>query len=373
MEDLIRWRRHIHRNAELSFKEYDTQRYICGVLDEYGIEYRHVAGTGVLAWIGGDRSRTVVLRADIDGLPIAETADVEFASRSGVMHACGHDMHAAALLGAMVALRKDPPAGGCVVGLFQPGEEMHPGGASVVIGEGVLDEYNIVAFVGEHCSPELATGTFGFHAGQFMASTDEIHINVRGQGGHAAQPEMLRDPVAATAELLVALRSISAPFEVDHVLAFGRVIADGATNVIPDEVYVEGTFRTFSEQWRGECKQIVCETAARIGERHRLKVDLQIKDGYPSVFNNEELTARAMAVCEERFGSGACVLIPKRMTAEDFGFYTERYPSVFFRLGVGSVSEPVQRLHTASFCPDEDALKYGAEMLEAVAREFLAD
>lgn len=384
MDCVVNWRRAIHRCAELSFEEYKTQDFICSVLSDLGVEHRRVAGTGVLAQIGDTMGDVVVLRADIDALPITETAAVDFVSENaGVMHACGHDMHAAALLGAIANLKACPPKSGGVVALFQPGEELNPGGATVVIKEGVLDKYKIKAIVGQHCSPELPVGVFGFCAGQFMASTDEIHITVVGRGGHAAQPELLRNPIWAAADFLTAARTIAPDADIKHVLAFGRVIASGATNIIPNEVIIEGTFRTFSEPWRAQCHALIKETAAQIASAHDLHIDVDIKIGYPSVFNNAALTTSAENVCRGLFGDSAAVQIPQRMTAEDFGFYTQLYPALFYRLGVGypelgtaSTADSGQcrhagRLHTSDFCPNEDALQYGSQMLAELARKFL--
>lgn len=363
--DIIEWRRHIHRNAELSFEENETQCFICSVLEKHNIKYVKIAKTGVLVEIGENRKNTVVLRADMDALPIKETADVEFKSaNNGVMHACGHDMHSAMLLGALVALAKNPPKDRCVVGLFQPGEEMHPGGASLVLAEKPFEKYEIKAFVGQHCSPEMAVGTIGMRAGEFMASTDEVHITVRGQGGHAALPHLLRDPVIAAAALLLQLKKIAPKNDIKHVLAFGRVVADGATNIIPSEVYIEGTFRTFSEAWRGECKAQIQAVARAVEKEYNVTIDAQVMDGYPSVLNDEQVADRARALIVEQFGTAALIDLEQRMTAEDFGFYTRLYPSLFLRLGVGSDT----KLHTGDFCPDERSLLYGARLLETLAR-----
>lgn len=364
MEKVIQYRRYIHQNAELSFNEYKTQSYICSVLDEHRIQYRKIANTGILAQIGQQTDPTIVLRADMDALPIVETANVEFASKGGVMHACGHDMHSAMLLDALVELSQNPPAGRCILGLFQPGEEMYPGGASVVLSENVFDGYRIKAFVGQHCSPEMAVGTIGIRAGEFMASTDEMHITIKGQGGHAALPHLLRDPVVAGAEMLLALKKIAPPQGVKHVIGVGRFTANGATNVIPNEVYMEGTFRTFSDTWRKECKGLIRALARDISAAHRVEVDLEIKDGYPSVYNDPELAARAQDIICDNFGEESFVALEQRMTAEDFGFYTRLHPSLFTRLGVGSGT----LLHTGDFCPDESSLAYGSRMLVTLAR-----
>ncbi len=371
MNKIIEHRRWLHQNAELSFEEFRTQEYICNVLTELGIKHQKVAGTGVLAEIGNNPQNTVVLRADIDALPIKESAKIDFRSlNEGVMHACGHDMHTAALLGALEELSKNPPQNRTVLGLFQPGEEMHPGGATKVLAEGVFDGYNIVAFMGQHCSPELPTGTFGIRQGEFMASTDELHIKINGKGGHAAQPALLKNPVWAAVELLERVHNLTPTNDTPHILAFGRIIADGATNVIPDEVYIEGTFRTFSEQWRGECKIELQKIATDVASKHELEIDIEIKDGYPSVYNNEELSNQAQKIFEQKLNQISLIEIPKRMTAEDFGFYGKHYRTLFLRMGVGNESENSTRLHTGDFCPDERSLELGASVMVAMARNL---
>lgn len=366
LPQLIEWRRHIHEHAEISFKEHNTADFICSVLTRHDIKHRRVAITGVLAILDGENPlQPLVLRADTDALPILEKTDVPFACKSGAMHACGHDMHTASLLGALVMLRQTGYKG-TIWGLFQPGEEMHPGGASIILKEGVFDSVTPRAFIGQHVSPELAVGTFGFRAGTFMASTDEIHITVKGRGGHAAMPHLLADPVVASAAMIMAMQSIISRnnnAQTPAVLSFGRVIADGATNIIPNEVYMEGTLRTMSEEFRAVAKERICEVAHGTAAAYDVQAQVDVKDGYPSVFNNELLTSQAMTIARREFGEASVIDIPMRMTAEDFGFYAARYPSIFYRLGVGE-SAP---LHNSLFCPDERALAYGAAMMATLA------
>ncbi|MEG0656347.1 MAG: M20 family metallopeptidase [Mucinivorans sp.] len=364
---IIEWRRELHRKAELSFQEHQTQRFVCSILASHNITYCPVAGTGVLATIGSAADPCVVLRADMDALPITETSGVEFSSLTkGVMHACGHDMHTAMLLGALVELASNPPEGRCVVGLFQPGEELHPGGATKVLAQGVLDQYNIRAFVGQHCSPEMEVGTIGMRSGEFMASTDEVHITITGQGGHAALPALLRDPVIAMAALIIELHKITPPKDVKHVLAFGRVVADGATNIIPNQVTIEGTFRTFCESWRHECKNLIHQAARTVGTLYNVEIEANVLAGYPSLYNDPPTATRAAQIIVDTFSPSALVALEERMTAEDFGFYTRRYPALFLRLGVGSNT----KLHTGDFCPDERSLAYGVRLLESLARRL---
>lgn len=369
------WRREIHRSAELSFEEHRTSAFVRRILDEHGIPYREVAGTGVLARIDGrtaDPEHPVVLRADMDALPIAEATGLPFACPDGAMHACGHDLHTAALLGALVLLQEQRSRfDGTVLGLFQPGEELWPGGASVVLKEGAFDGMEPRAFVGGHVSPELKVGQIGLHGGTFMASTDEVLISVHGRGGHGGLPHLLNDPVLATSAMIVAMQQIVSRNNyafTPSVLSFGRVIADGATNVIPDRVEVEGTFRTMDETWRKEAHRRIGEVAEQTVAAYGCRAEVRIQVGYPCVQNDDRLTALARETVCDTFGAGALAEIPRRMTAEDFGFYSVRYPSLFFRWGVESEAP----LHNGAFVADERALPYGVAMLAAMAFKLLA-
>lgn len=366
----VEWRREIHRHAELSFEEHRTSALICQVLDQHGISYKKVAGTGVLARIDGrtaDPIHPVVLRADMDALPITEASGLPFACTDGAMHACGHDLHTSALLGALVLLQaRRETFDGTILGLFQPGEELWPGGASIVLKEGVFDGMEPRAFVGGHVSPELKVGQIGLRSGTFMASTDEIHITVHGKGGHGGLPHLLKDPVLATSAMIVAMQQIVSRNNyafTPSVLSFGRVIADGATNIIPDQVEVEGTFRTMDEEWRKEAHRRIREVAEQTTAAYGCTAEVDLMVGYPCVLNDERLTATAREVAAETFGTQAAVDIPRRMTAEDFGSYSVRYPSVFFRWGV----ECDIPLHNAAFVADERAIPYGVAMLAAMA------
>lgn len=368
------WRREIHRNAELSFEEHRTSAFIRRILDEHGISYKQVAGTGVLARIDGrtsDPQHPMVLRADLDALPITETTGLDFACTTGAMHACGHDLHTSVLLGALVLLNERRETfDGTVLGLFQPGEELWPGGASVVLKEGVFDGMEPRAFVGGHVSPELKVGQVGIRSGTFMASTDEIHIVVHGRGGHGGLPHLTKDPVLAASAMIVAMQQIVSRNNyafTPSVLSFGRVIADGATNIIPDKVEMEGTFRTMDEEWRTEAHGRIREVAEHTAAAYGCTAEVNILVGYPCVLNDERLTATAKTVVKETFGPEAAVEIPRRMTAEDFGSYSVRYRSVFFRWGV----ESEVPLHNAAFVADERAIPYGMAMLAAMALKIL--
>ena len=367
-------RRNLHHHPELSFAEHRTSRVIAEALEHEGIKYRVVAGTGILAEItgtldGGNSRDAVVLRADIDALPVTEATGLEFASANkGVMHACGHDMHAAILFGALKVLNKHRGQfHGTIFGLFQPGEELNPGGASLVLKERPFDGRDVLAVVGQHVEPMMRTGTFGFRKGKYMASSDELRFKVHGVGGHAAMRERIKDPVRASAELISKLYDIPAANPSDTlptIVSIGKVVASGATNVVPDEAYMEGTMRTFDETWRKRIKEMVYEAAAQVDARFGTQTEVNISEGYPSVYNNEDLTQRVVEATASLFGEDAIVPLGLRPTSEDFGYYTLEYPAVYYRLGVGGdgeyfESQKAGRIHTPTFRPDEKALGYG--------------
>ncbi|WP_251214337.1 M20 metallopeptidase family protein [Alistipes muris] len=366
--DTVAFRRHLHAHPELSFREQETAAFISAQLAAAGIEHRPIAGTGVLARIEGripcDDRRTVVLRADIDALPVEERTGLPYASGNpGVMHACGHDMHAAVLYGTLLRLAAAPDFCGTVFGLFQPGEECNPGGASLVLAENPFEGCDVRAVVGEHVEPQLEVGTLGFRAGKYMAASDELRFRVQGTGGHGALRGQLKDPVAAAAELATALLDLNEP---ERVLSLGRIEAAGATNVVPDEVYMEGTLRTFDEADRTAAHSRIAELAAATDARHGTKTAVGINHGYPPVVNDSRLVGLAAA---QAAALGLHTeMLPLRTTAEDFGFYCRRYPALFYRLGVGAAAG---RPHTGTFAPDERALEAGTDFMRSLALQIL--
>ena len=377
----IEFRRTMHRHPELSFHEEHTASFISEQLSLSGIAHRPIARTGVLAWIEGrrknthqsavinsaseaDRGPAMVLRADIDALPIVEQNHVDFASQTrGVMHGCGHDVHAAVLYGVLKELAADPDFCGTLFGLFQPGEECNPGGASLVLKERPFDDYQIRAVLGEHVEAGMKVGTVGFRAGKYMAANDELRFKVRGVGGHGAMRQQLKDPVVAGAELVTRLNQLN---DEECVLSIGRVIAEGATNVIPDVVAMEGTLRTFDEQRREIIHSRIKNIASDIDNRHGVEIEVDINHGYPCVVNDEILVQQAVTLAKD-CGLGV-EMLPLRTTAEDFGFYCKQYPSLFYRLGVG---EDAGRPHTATFLPDERAIAVGIDFMKKFALQIL--
>ncbi len=363
----VEYRRHIHRNPELSFKEEKTCAYVASVLEAGGISFRKIAGTGVLAKIEGrgDLKNALVLRADMDALPVQEATGHDFAScNDGVMHACGHDMHTAAMLAALSVINKfRDQINGTLFGLFQPGEEINPGGASLVLKGKPFDGYDVRAVIGQHVDPDLPTGVFGMREGKYMASSDEVRITVEGEGGHAAMPHRLKDPVVAAAAIITSLQQIvsrnTSP-DLPTVLSFGRVAAEGSTNVIPDSVFMAGTLRTFDESWRVAAKERIRQIAESTAAAYGVSAKVDISTGFPSVVNDKKLTSEARSLMKSVFGEQAIVELAIRPTAEDFGFYTELYPSLFYRFGVARQAEgkSAGNLHTARFDPDEKALEF---------------
>lgn len=365
----IEFRRHLHAHPELSFAEYATASFIEECLKAEGIACRRIAGTGVLAEIAGRTAadgRTVVLRADIDALPIREETGLAFASRNeGVMHACGHDIHTAVLFGVLQKLNRSRDFDGTVLGLFQPAEECNPGGASKVLAERPFEGRDIVAVIGEHVDSGLETGEIGLCAGRFMASNDELRFRVRGRGGHAAQRDKIDDTVTAAAHIITMLNAVN---DDRTVLSIGRITADGATNVIPDEVCMEGTLRTFDETVRRTMWRIIEGIAATVDAKFGTTTETDIDRGYPCVVNDEGLTAFARKIAEE-IGCKTATLSP-RTTSEDFGRYCAEYPSLFYRLGAGAAAG---RSHTPTFNPDEGAIEAGIGFMHRLAVKTITE
>ncbi|MEI8049068.1 MAG: M20 family metallopeptidase [Bacteroidota bacterium] len=373
---IIQIRRHLHAHPELSEKEFNTADYICSTLDGYGIQYmRNVGGNGIVAKIEGRQPQTftLALRADMDALPISELNECEYKSLNpGVMHACGHDVHIASLLGAskiLNELRRD--FDGTIRLIFQPSEEKFPGGALAMIQDGVLKNPVPGRIYGQHVLPTLEAGKVGFKPGRYMASTDEVYLTVKGRGGHAATPELNIDPILIASHIIVALQQLvsrMAPPGVPTVLSFGRVIADGRTNIIPSEVKIDGTFRTFDEKWRALAHEKITMIAKGMAESMGGNCDVFIAKGYPFLVNNDLATAQAKALAQEYLGAENVVDLDQRMTAEDFAYYSHIIPACFYRLGVKNPEwENIRNLHTPEFDADERSLETGMGLMAWLA------
>jgi amidohydrolase len=374
--EVVSYRRHFHAHPELSMQEFKTAAYIEERLKKWDIPFQSgIAKTGIVATISGKNpnSDLIALRADMDALPINEIGDVEYKSQNdGVMHACGHDVHMASLLGTAYILNqlKDEWEGSVRL-IFQPSEEAYPGGASLMIKEGVLENPKPRVIFGQHVFPNLEAGVVGFRPGPSMASTDEIYITVKGKGGHGATPELNIDPVVAAANVLIALQQLvsrNAPPSVPTVLSFGRFIADGKMNIIPNEATLDGTLRTYDEQWRKQAHEKIRQIAVKTAEAHGATCDVRIEHGYPSLLNDTDVTGRAMKHAAELLGQEMVQEIEPRMTAEDFAYYSRIVPACFYRLGIRNQEKGITaNLHTPDFDVDEDSLLTGPAVMAWLA------
>ena len=379
--EVVADRRYLHAHPELSFHEVETSAYVAKKLEELGLEYHKMAENGLVALIKGEKpsDRVVALRADMDALPITEANDVSYKSQNtGVMHACGHDAHTSSLLGtAKILTRLKSQFGGTVKLIFQPAEEKLPGGASLMIKEGVLENPKPQAVIGQHVMPLIDAGKVGFRAGKYMASTDEIYVTVHGKGGHGAQPQQNIDPVIITAHILTALQTIisrSNDPKSPSVLSFGKVIANGATNVIPNEVYLEGTFRTMDEAWRNDAHKKMKKMAEGIAESMGGSCDFNIMRGYPFLVNEEKLTASARACAEDYLGKENVLDLDIWMAAEDFAYYSQVADSCFYRLGTRNEKRRItSSVHTPTFDVEEDAFKVSTGLMAYIALKQLGN
>jgi len=379
LPDFIAIREHLHANPELSFQEYKTAQFVSDQLSEYGIDHQTgIAGTGIVGIIKGQKpeSKVIALRADMDALPILEENKVPYKSKNkGVMHACGHDVHTTCLLGAAKLLQETKDSWeGTIKLIFQPGEEKSPGGASLLIKEGVLENPKPQAIFALHVYPHLPSGTIGMREGQYMASCDEIHITIKGKGGHAALPHQTIDPIVIASQVILSLQTIISRrhnnAQSPSVLSFGKMAGGTVGNVIPDTVELKGTLRCMDEAWRQEAQQLIKEQVTQIAKAMGGDADIHIPPGYPFLTNDPSTTQRARTLLEKSFGEEAIHTLDKRMTGEDFSFYTHEIPGCFMRLGTshnGSFEHPV---HTAQFDIHSEAIGVGIKMFYDIATHF---
>lgn len=373
--ETVAYRHHIHQHPELSFQEFETQAYVQKQLANMGIASMPLANTGLVALIEGKNpsSRVVALRADMDALPILETNDVPYKSQNpGVMHACGHDVHTASLLGTAHILNsiKDEFEG-TVKLIFQPAEEKAPGGASIMIKEGVLENPKPVSIFGQHVATNVPVGKIGFREGMYMASTDELYIKVIGKGGHGAMPDACIDPIVIASHIIVAMQQIISRNKnpkLPSVLTFGKIEGLGATNVIPDEVNIAGTFRAMDETWRAEGLEKMKKLAEGIAEAMGGSAVFEVLKGYPFLQNNPELTRKAKAAAIEYMGAENVVDLDLWMAGEDFAFYTHHVDACFYRLGIRNEARGIiSGVHTPTFDIDEKALAIGPGLMAWLA------
>jgi len=380
LPEAIKIRRHIHMYPELSFREFNTASYIAAYLDRLDIPYKGgIAETGIIATLRGNLGvgPVIGLRAELDALPIEEKNDCDYQSRNkGLMHACGHDAHMAMLLASASVLSQMTSCfRGEIIFIFQPGEELVPGGASLLMKEGTLSGLKPAAVIAQHLLPELDSGKIGFRAGKYMASSDEIYIDLRGRGGHAALPGLSTDQVLIASELVCLLKEKvkNQGDEFPLVLGIGKFIADGATNVIPETVHIEGTLRTFDEKVRSAAHKTILDACKTVASNHNIGIFAEIRQGYPVLSNDESLTRKALVLATRIHNNDNVVELPIRMSSEDFAFYAAEFPILFYRLGARPDGAEPKYLHTPLFDMDEAAMENGILTLCAIAIELAND
>lgn len=378
-DNVVGIRRQIHQFPGLSFEEYETAKLIHSLLTSWNIEHEFVTETGIVAIIKGKNpeKKTIALRADIDALPIQEKNECSYKSAiDGVMHACGHDAHTAMLLGAANILNQlKDEFEGTIKLIFQPGEEKLPGGASVMIEKGVLKDVD--AIISQHVYPDLPCGEVGFYAGDYMASCDEINITIKGKGGHAAKIKERSNTTMAAAKLLCAISELSSEFNNEErknpiIIAFGSFIADGTYNVIPNEVGLKGTMRTFNEEERKSIKNKIKELSQEVSEGFGVEADVFIEEGYPVLINDVSLTESLKTAAKEFMGYDNVKEVSQLMTAEDFAWYSHKTKACMYRIGTSNAEKGiVSKQHTPTFDIDEDALEIGMGLMTWLAMESL--
>lgn len=378
---VVEIRRCLHRNPELSKHEKNSSALICRELDKMGLKYcNDIYGYGIYGFVEGrePEKNCVALRADMDALPIEEKTGLEFCSENkGVMHACGHDLHMASLLGTIKILNeiKDSFCGK-VMYIFQPSEEEYPGGAISMIKAGIFEKTSPSAIFAFHCTPELPCGHVALREGKVMASTDEIYITVRGKGGHGATPHLDIDPVVTACQIVTSLQTIvsrSANPTMPTTFSVGRFIAEGRTNIIPSEVKMECIIRTFDEQWRKKCHELIKRICENTAKAYGAEAEVFIDPGYPFVYNNPELTKKVRQWITEYLPDNSVEDADMRMTAEDFAYFAQVVPACYFRVGTRKEGKPVTNLHTAFFDADEQALKASMGTQVYLAVKYLQD
>ena len=367
------YREYLHANPELSFEEHNTSEFVVSKLNSLGIITERIGITGVVGLImGNHHSKSdsfIGLRADLDALPIQEENNVPYKSRvDGKMHACGHDVHTSILIGTaeiLYEIRNELTHP--IKLIFQPGEEKNPGGASILIAEGVLTNPSISKMYALHVFPEMEVGKIGFKEGLYMASCDEIYMTIHGKGGHGAMPHQCIDPILIGANIVTSLQQIvsrSCDPKTPCVLSFGHFEGLGATNVIPSTVYLKGTFRTMDETWREKALELICQQASDIAKTFGGYIDVEISRGYPCLVNNEELTQKIKIKSEAFFGKNQIEELPIRLTSEDFAFYSQEIPVCFVRLGVGNLEQGfVFGVHHPRFDIDKQSLIIGMQTM----------
>ncbi len=375
--EIIRHYRHLHQHPELSFREENTSRYVIDFLQKEGVHFcSDIGGYGILAWIRGGKQgkgKTVAFVADMDALPVHEKNDIPYKSQiEGVMHACGHDSHTASLMGAVKIINSlRERLAGTALFVFQPGEEQSPGGASLMLKEGVFREFIPDFVVKQHAYADLPAGMVAFREGTVMASADEVHILVKGQGGHGALPHELNDTVLAASAVIMALQQVVSrrrnPFQ-PMTLSFGKFIADGATNVIPSEVRLAGSLRCMNEEERQKMLALIPQIVESAAAAYGCVAETSMPEGYPCTVSHPGITREVRCQAVDFLGETLVGEYPERMTAEDFGFFSQKYPCCFYRFGVADKQrKKCGKLHSSTFLIDENVLKTAASLPAFIA------
>ena len=370
-DKIVEFRRHIHQNPELSFREFETAKYIRNILHDNGIATDDSFGENAVIAVMGNGGETIALRADIDALPICEEVNLPFRSRNeGVMHACGHDAHAASLLGtALILKRLEKYIQNRIILIFQPGEELCPGGANILVQKGLLEKYNIKRIVGMHVSAELPTGKFLFGDGYLMAATNELYIKFHGIGGHAAMPQKRSDTVLALADFLVEVRKMqeSLTDDMPFVVALGKIVGDGALNVVPSETSADGTMRTFNPALHKTIEENLKRISQQSAQKYKCTADLEIRKGYPAVYNDPDVTKKVRDLAINYVSEANIDEMPLKMTAEDFAYYSEKIPATFFRAGIMGNGKGKVTQHNPKFDMDEDVFHITSGLMAYIA------
>ncbi len=379
---LVAIREHLHRYPELSFKEYDTHDYLCAQLTRLGIEHSpNVAGTGIVAYIRGKNpgKRCIALRSDHDALPIIEKNEDAYKSQNdGVMHACGHDVHSASHLGALMILQSlRDQFEGTVKCIFQLGEELYPCGASLMIREGVLQHPEPSGIIGTHVMPRMPVGKAGIHIGPYMSSADEVILTIKGKGGHAATPHLVVDPIVMAAQVIMSLQTLvsrnASPF-MAAVLSFGKIESPGgAYNVIPNEVKITGGLRTFDDQWKQIAHERIRAIAQHTAQALGGECEVSILSVTPVLHNEEALSTRVRQAMIDYLGEDKVEDLPQWAASEDFAYYTQHIPGCFYRLGIWNpeTGKGASALHTDTFDVDPTCLAVGSGLMAWLALQEL--
>jgi len=377
--DIVSVRKWLHMHPELSFKEKETSKYICSILKENNIYFTHnIGGYGIVATVKGKNpdSKVIAFRADMDALPIEEQNEVDYKSiHKGVMHACGHDVHTSILIGTAIIINKlKEHLEGTIKFIFQPAEEKLPGGASLMIKDGVLNNPKVDKIIALHVFPEMEVGFLGFREGKYMAACDELEVTIKGKGGHAALPEKTINPITVASEIIIKTRESIKQIAKDnlYVLEYGDFHAYGASNVIPENAFIKGTFRTMNEFFRKKACDLLLHQSKEIAIKYGVDCDYKIIKGYPSLFNDPRLTKECRELAIDFIGLEKVSDLPIRMASEDFSFYSQECPACFFRLGVNNKEKGITHLvHTPKFDIDHNAIELGIGLMSYFALKLV--